>query len=123
MYRLDDRALEDVAGYFRALSVPLRLKILNALRNGEHNVTELTEALGCSQANVSKHLSVLARDGLIDKMSRGTSAYYRIVDPKIFNLCDLVCGQIGKRYAGQSSLHDMFRAASAPKRRAPAAKG
>ena len=122
MDKLDDRALEDVAGYFRALSVPLRLKILNALRGGERNVTELTENLGCSQANVSKHLSVLARDGLIEKTSRGTSTYYRITDPKIYGLCDLVCGQIGKRYAGQSRLQDMFLAASAPRRKVPATK-
>jgi DNA-binding transcriptional ArsR family regulator len=123
MQGLDDRALEEVAVYFRALSVPLRLKILNALRSGERNVTELTDALGCSQANVSKHLSLLARGGLIEKMSRGTSTYYRITDPKIYRLCDLVCGQIGKRFAGQSDLHDMFRAASAPARKPGAARG
>ena len=122
MERLDDRALEDVAGYFRALSVPLRLKILNALRQGERNVTELTEACGCSQANVSKHLALLAQGGLIEKAPRGTSTYYRIADPKIYHLCDLVCGQIGKRYAGQSDLHHMFLAAFAPKRKAPAVK-
>jgi DNA-binding transcriptional ArsR family regulator len=123
MDRLDDRALEDVAGYFRALSVPLRLKILNSLRAGERNVTELTEELGCSQANVSKHLSVLAQGGLVEKMSRGTSTYYRIADPKVYRLCDLVCGQIGKRYAGQSGLHDMFLAATAPRRKTVQLKG
>lgn len=123
MDRLDDRALEDVAGYFRALSVPLRLKILNSLRAGERNVTELTGELGCSQANVSKHLSVLAQGGLVEKMSRGTSTYYRIADPKVYRLCDLVCGQIGKRYAGQSGLHDMFLAAAAPRRKTVQLKG
>ncbi len=120
MERLDDRALEDVAAYFRALSVPLRLKILNALRDREHNVSELTEALGCSQANVSKHLSLLAQGGLIEKAARGTSTYYRITDPKIYRLCDLVCGQIGKRYAGQSDRHELFLAAAAPKRKSAA---
>ena len=118
MDRLDDRALEDVAGYFRALSVPLRLKILNTLRGGERNVTELTEELGCSQANVSKHLSLLAQGGLIEKAARGTSTYYRIADPKIYRLCDLVCGQIGKRYAGQSARQDMFLGASDSRRKA-----
>jgi DNA-binding transcriptional ArsR family regulator len=122
MERLDDRALDDVAGYFRALSVPLRLKILNAVRQGERNVTELTEELGCSQANVSKHLSVLAQGGLIEKMSRGTSTYYSIADPKVFRLCDLVCGQIGKRYAEQSDRQGIFLAATAASRKAPAAK-
>jgi len=122
MESLDDRAIEDVAGYFRALAVPLRLKILNALRAGERNVTELTQGLGCSQANVSKHLALLAQSGLVEKMSRGTNTYYRIADPKIFRLCDLVCGQIGKRYAKQSGRHDMFLAVSARRRKAPTAK-
>ena len=65
---LDDRALEEVAEFFRAFSVPLRLKILNALRGGERNVGELTEALACSQANVSKHLALLAQSGLIARV-------------------------------------------------------
>src|SRR3990170_2807808 len=102
MKGLDDRALQDVAAYFGALAVPMRLKILNALREGERNVSELTGQFGCSQANVSKHLSVLAHCGLIEKVPRGTSAYYRITDPKIYQLCDLVCGQIGRRYALQA---------------------
>lgn len=122
MDRLDDRALDDVAAYFRALAVPLRLKILNALRDGERNVTELTQEFGCSQANVSKHLSLLAQGGLIEKTSRGTNTYYRISDPTIYSLCDLVCGQIGKRYAEQSNRQDMFLAASARKTKARTAK-
>ena len=123
MDRLDDRALDDVAGYFRALAVPLRLKILNALRDGERNVTELTLEFGCSQANVSKHLALLAQGGMVEKTSRGTNTYYRIADPKIFRLCDLVCGQIGKRYAKQSNRHGMFLAVSTTRRKPRAAKG
>ena len=58
---LDDRALGHVAEYFRALSEPLRLKILNALRDHSRNVGQLTDLLGSSQANVSKHLATLTR--------------------------------------------------------------
>jgi DNA-binding transcriptional ArsR family regulator len=113
MEKLDDRALDTVAEYFRALAVPLRLKILNALREGELNVSELTERLECSQANVSKHLSVLARNGLVERTSRGTSVYYSIADPRTYQLCDLVCGQIGKRFAQQADLKGMFLAVGA----------
>ena len=116
---LDDRALEQVAEFFRAFSVPLRLKILNALRGGERNVGELTEELASSQANVSKHLALLAQSGLIARTHRGTSAYYRIVDPRIFQLCDMVCGQIGKRLSSQSDLFDMFTRSAAATRRPP----
>jgi DNA-binding transcriptional ArsR family regulator len=115
MENLDNRALDTVAEYFGALAVPLRLKILNALREGELNVGELTERLECSQANVSKHLSVLARNGLVERTSRGTNVYYSIADPRTYQLCDLVCGQIGKHFAQQGDLRGMFLAASARK--------
>lgn len=97
MAQLDDRSLNRVADYFKALAEPPRLKLLNALRERERNVTELTELLGCSQANVSKHLSLLATHGFVERDARGTSVYYRIADPRTYQLCDLVCGQIAER--------------------------
>jgi DNA-binding transcriptional ArsR family regulator len=108
MERLDDRALAQVADFFGAFAVPMRLKILNALRDGERNVGDLTAEFGCSQANVSKHLSVLAQKGLIAKSLRGTSAFYRIVDPRIYRLCDLVCLQVGQHLAQQVELKEAF---------------
>ena len=121
MENMDDRAIEQVAEFFGAFAVPMRLKILNALRNGERNVGDLTAQFGCSQANVSKHLSVLAQKGLIEKTLRGTSAFYRILDPRIYQLCDLVCAQIGQRFAQQAAMTDVFlgagRAAKAPPRK------
>jgi DNA-binding transcriptional ArsR family regulator len=114
MEGLDERALEQVADFFSAFAVPMRLKILNALRGGERNVSDLTAEFGCSQANISKHLSLLAQKGLIAKEARGTSAFYRIVDPRIYQLCDLVCIQIGQRFAQQAELKDMFIGAARP---------
>jgi DNA-binding transcriptional ArsR family regulator len=101
---LDDRALVHVADYFRALSEPLRLKILNSLRDKARNVGELTELLDCSQANVSKHLATLTRMGLVERRTRGTSAYYKIADPRVYQLCDLVCGQMAQRFASQAQM-------------------
>ena len=101
---LDDRALVHVADYFRALSEPLRLKILNSLRDGARNVGELTELLDCSQANVSKHLATLTRLGLVERTAQGTSAYYKIADPRVYQLCDLVCGQMAQRFASQAQM-------------------
>ena len=100
----DDRALGHVAEYFRALSEPLRLKILNALRDRPRNVGELTELLDCSQANVSRHLATLMRHGLVDRSPRGTSAFYRIADARVYQLCDLVCGQMAQRFASQAQM-------------------
>jgi len=118
--RLDDRALSEVARYFAALAVPMRLKILNALREGERKVGELTELTGCTQANVSKHLAVLAQNGFVQRHARGTSVYYRIADPRLFRLCDMVCGRIGERYAKQADLERMFAVSAAGKGRAAA---
>lgn len=126
MQGMNDQALEQVAAFFRAFSVPMRLKLLNALRSGERNVGDLTAEFGCSQANVSKHLTVLAGCGLIEKRQHGTSAYYRIVDPRIYELCDLVCGQIGDRMGRDVALHGMFAGTGksvAPRRGTRAASG
>ncbi|MDI1309635.1 MAG: metalloregulator ArsR/SmtB family transcription factor [Methylotenera sp.] len=108
MEKLNDIALEHIAQYFQALSEPTRLKILHSLQDGERNVSELTELSGCTQANVSKHLSLLAKIGLVKRESRGTSVYYNIADPSIYTLCELVCGQIGSRLADEAPLRAML---------------
>lgn len=115
MQALDDQALDQVADYFRALAEPLRLKLLNALREGPLNVSELTELVGSSQANVSKHLAVLAKAGLVSRQSRGTSVFYEIGDARTYQLCDLVCGQIAQRLMAQ--VQGMTRNLPAPKSR------
>ena len=104
MKELDERALGHVAEYFRALSEPLRLKILNALREKARNVSELTDLLDCSQANVSKHLATLTRYGFVERTAQGTSAYYQIADPRVYQLCDLVCGQMAQHFATQAQM-------------------
>ena len=104
MKALDDRALAHVADYFRALSEPQRLRALNALRERPRNVSELTELLGCSQANTSKHLATLARYGLVSRRSEGTVAIYEIADPRVYQLCDIVCGQLAQNFAAQARL-------------------
>jgi DNA-binding transcriptional ArsR family regulator len=93
---MTDEAFEAVAYRFRALSDPLRLKILHNLGKEELSVTELVARTGSSQSNISKHLSLLLNHGLVQRRRAGTSAYYSIVDPFIFDLCDQVCGGIDR---------------------------
>jgi DNA-binding transcriptional ArsR family regulator len=116
MKNLDAAALAHVADYFRALSEPLRLRILNSLRDRAHNVGELTSLLHSSQANVSKHLATLTRLGFVERTARGTSAYYRIADPRIYQLCDLVCGQMARRYANHARMLGHADKAARPRR-------
>jgi DNA-binding transcriptional ArsR family regulator len=111
-------ALEQVAAYFRALSEPTRLHILNELRGGERNVGELAQRLGCTAANVSRHLSYLTQQGLLAREGRGNSVYYRIADPSVYALCDLVCGNVARQYERAAGEQRLFLRAA---RRAAAA--
>ncbi len=104
MEGLSETALIHVAEYFSALSEPSRLKILNHLRDGEKNVGELATACGCSQANVSRHLSMLAKHGMVMREGRGTAVYYCIADPAIYALCDLVCGNVARQLENQAAV-------------------
>lgn len=114
--KLPPEALEHVALYFRTLSEPMRLRILNALGTGEMSVGEIAQALDSSVANISRHLTQMAQHGLVARESRGASAYYHIADPVVHQLCDLVCGSIARRY--EQTQHQ--RAAFAPSRDEPA---
>ena len=98
MKSLPPEALQEVAAYFQTLSEPTRLQILNYLREGERNVGELAKLCGYTAANVSRHLAMLAKHGMVERESRGTSVYYRIADERIYALSDLVCGNIARQY-------------------------
>lgn len=91
---LNDEALELIAGRFRMLSEPMRLRILNALGENEMSVTELVAATGANQANISKHLSTLLHAGIVSRRKEGLAANYRVSDASIFDLCDLVCARL-----------------------------
>ena len=99
--KLSGDALEMVSERFKALSEPMRLRLLYALMDGEKTVSELVGEIGGVQANVSKHLSVLLDAGILARRKQGTSAYYRITDESIFELCDLVCGSIHERLVAE----------------------
>ena len=102
MTQLPDQAIDRVAHYFQALAEPTRLRILNLLREAEHNVGELAEACGYTAANMSRHLAVLMQQGFVKREGRGTSVYYQIADPTIYALCDLVCDRISQQHLAQA---------------------
>jgi DNA-binding transcriptional ArsR family regulator len=109
MKNLPDKALDQIAAYFQALSEPTRLKILNLLREQERNVGELAQLSGYSAANVSRHLSYLAQHGMVERESRGISVFYSVSDRSIYALCDWVCGNIDRRYEQATRDRGMFR--------------
>jgi DNA-binding transcriptional ArsR family regulator len=89
-----DDLVELIARRFRVLGEPMRIKLLDRLREGEASVNELSDALAASQQNVSKHLAVLSEAGILGRRKEGTHVYYRIVDEGVFALCEQVCGSV-----------------------------
>ena len=69
--------VELIARRFRVIGEPMRIRLLDRLRDGEATVNELTEALDASQQNVSKHLAVLADVGIVGRRKDGNHVYYR----------------------------------------------
>lgn len=106
--QLSDEALELIAARFRVLSDPTRLKILRTLGENEMSVGEVVEAVGGSQANVSKHLSILLEAGLVSRRRDGVMIFYRVADETVFELCDTVCSSLGQRLAAQQSVVKRF---------------
>ena len=91
---LPDDLVELIARRFRVLGEPMRIKLLDRLRQGEATVNELADALGGSQQNVSKHLAVLTEVGILGRRKERTHVYYRIADDNVFALCEQVCGSV-----------------------------
>jgi DNA-binding transcriptional ArsR family regulator len=100
--------VQQVAEYFDVLSEPMRLRILNVLRDGEKCVQDLVIETATSQANVSKHLKVMLQAGILSRRSEGTSAYYRVDDELIFELCKLVCDRLASRIEQQAQQFRSF---------------
>ena len=106
---LSDEVVELIARRFRVMADPTRIKLLDRLRTGEASVQELTEAVGGTQQNVSKHLGVLADAGFVARRKDGNFTRYRVVDEGVFRLCEDVCGSVERQL---ESLRDVLRAAS-----------
>jgi DNA-binding transcriptional ArsR family regulator len=95
-------ALTQVADYFKVLSELSRLQVLCSLKSGAKNVSEIMVETGLGQANVSKHLKILAQAGIVSRTPQGVSVYYEIVEPFIFDLCELVGDRLSIRLQEQS---------------------
>jgi DNA-binding transcriptional ArsR family regulator len=94
---MSDEALALIAARFKILSEPMRLKLIILLEEGEKNVTQLVEATGSTQANVSRHLGSLTGAGILARRKQGLMVYYLIADRSIFDLCESVCRTLQKK--------------------------
>jgi len=96
---LTDEALDLVSARFRALSDPKRLRILNLLMQGESSVQDLADTAGLAQPSVSRHLAQLRREGVVQRRAEGNRAIYRIHDPTVVEICEIVCGGLAERFS------------------------
>lgn len=76
------------AEFFKALAHPLRIHILDSLRDGEHSVGELRDLLGVETPNVSQQLAILRSKNLVRARKDGNNVFYSVTDPTVFQLLD-----------------------------------
>ena len=104
---IPDPLVELIAQRFRVLGEPMRIRLVDSMREGPATVTELQAATGASQQNVSKHLAMLVEAGLVRRTKEGNRAYYSIVDDSLFTLCEQVCGSLRRQVSELDALLQM----------------
>lgn len=92
--RLSDAELADVARHFKLLGEPMRLKILQSVCREPRTVGDIVSATGATQANISKHLALLAAAGMVTREKDGQNVYYGLKDQLTVKLCELVRAQV-----------------------------
>ena len=92
------------ADFFKTLSHPSRLAILDHLRDGEKNVSELTALMKADQSTVSQQLARLRNGNLVDARKQGTTVYYSIRDPLLFQLMDVALDIFNRHLVSHQEL-------------------
>lgn len=117
---LPEPIVELVAKRFRVIGEPMRIRILERLRDGAASVGELVESVGASQQNVSKHLGVLHDAGVVRRSRDGNRVVYTITDATVFTLCEIVCTGIARQASELAMLADAAQPIATNRRRQPA---
>lgn len=114
-----DPVFDAVAAYFSVLSEPTRLKIMHAVCNGEKTVSQIVAETGATQTNVSRHLGLMHRHGVLSRRREGTQVIYSVADPTMVELCRTVCNRIAGSIEERKPLRRQFlRLLPSPKKRA-----
>lgn len=106
--KLSPTSLALIADFFKVLSETSRLQIVCVLRMGPKNVTGIIKATGLGQANVSKHLKILAHAGVVTRQQQGANVFYEIANPYVFQLCELVCDALAAQIDQQTNQFQQF---------------
>jgi DNA-binding transcriptional ArsR family regulator len=101
------RVFEVAAELFSVLSTPMRLRILSAVCEREKSVSQLLAEIDTTQPNLSQHLTVLYRAGVLAKRKEGTQVIYRVQSEKAVQLCRSVCTQVAIELEEQQHEHSL----------------
>jgi len=88
-----DQVFGRAAELFAILSTPIRLRIISELCQGEKSVGQLLEDIDVPQPNMSQHLNIMYRSGVLGKRRQGAQVFYRIADETAAKVCRAVCTQ------------------------------
>lgn len=91
MNKIKEQELKEIASLLKALAEPTRLKIMQTLHEGERCVNDIVNEVASGQANVSKHLKLLAQNHLLQSRREGTTIYYQLSGNYVSKLCESIC--------------------------------
>lgn len=100
---------ERTAAIFRALAHPLRLQIMETLRRGPCCVCKIIPRVGGEQSNVSHHLAILRKSGIVQCDKRGVEVWYAVTDARVFEIMDLMNGCVLSNLERSRSLLEAVR--------------
>jgi DNA-binding transcriptional ArsR family regulator len=104
-----DEVFDALASYFSVLSEPTRLKIMHAICQEEKGVTQIVKEVGATQTNISRHLGLMHRSGVVTRRKEGNVVLYRVADSTMVDVCRMVCAQIaGKINRSQPLRKDLL---------------
>ena len=103
-HSVEDRVFESAAELFGMLATPIRLKIISAVCQHEKNVSQLLAEIDTTQPNMSQHLAMLYRSGVLARRREGTQIYYRLQSERVAMLCRAVCTQVAIELDNASEL-------------------
>ncbi len=111
-------AFDAVASYFSALSEPMRLRIMHSICESEKTVSQIVAEIGATQTNVSRHLGIMHRSGVLARRKEGNQVYYRAADAAMVELCRGVCKRISDQIDVKLPLRrDLLRLMPKPRQK------
>jgi DNA-binding transcriptional ArsR family regulator len=106
-----ESVFDGASRYFSLLAEPMRLRIIHSMCAQERSVGEIVKAVGASQANVSRHLSMLNTAGVLGRRKQGNFVFYSVSDPTLTDVCRAVCNrtalQMGPDKQSQGRAYDL----------------